>query len=49
MKIKFFLVLFIYQLFGYNLQYGQNSIEIIIENSFVLDFALIVSNKIADK
>ena len=31
------------------LQFGQNSIEIIIDNSFELDFAVIVSNEIADK
>ena len=31
------------------LQFGQNSIDIIIENNFALDFALIVTKQLINK
>ena len=31
------------------LQFGQNSIDILIENNFALDFALIVTKQLTNK
>ena len=42
---KYFSDLLIYQ----QLQFGQNSIEIIIENNFAFDFALIVTKQLINK
>ena len=44
---KYVLVLLIYQLFGYF--FGQNSIEIIVDHFFVLDFAKIVNKQLINK
>ena len=45
---KYFLVLLIYQLFGYYL-FGQNPIEIIVDKIFVPDFAKIVTKQLIYK
>ena len=44
---KYFSDLLIYQLFGS--QFGQNSVDIIIENNFALNFALIVTKQLINR